>query len=107
MFPVHAVFPHALVNFDSVVWRRYLHGFQSILDRPDPGGDSADFHNGGYGAYVCTQILKAYLLTGELPEDGTVCPIDGPAASALALDIAVAHAGRGEGQTCLMPAEGD
>ena len=82
----------------------FLHGFR-IVDalpaRDAAASDELRFANGGYGAYVCTQLLKAYLVSGELPRDGTTCPIDGPGASALALDLAVAHAGRGKGQVCL------
>ncbi|KAG8468565.1 hypothetical protein KFE25_013648 [Diacronema lutheri] len=87
-----------------LTWQGFLHGFR-IVDalpaRDAAASDELRFANGGYGAYVCTQLLKAYLVSGELPRDGTTCPIDGPGASALALDLAVAHAGRGKGQVCL------
>jgi hypothetical protein len=80
-----------------LTWQGYVHGFMVIDELPtatrsaSAAADDEGFRNGGWGAYACTQLLKTYLLTGELPQDGTVCPIDGPGASSLSLDVALAH----------------
>jgi hypothetical protein len=77
-----------------LTWQGFLHGFKIVDAPPDlEHAKRTRFENGGIGAYVCTQLVKRYLLTGHLPRDGTVCPIDGPGASALSIDVALAHAG--------------
>lgn len=81
-------------------WQGYRHGLPSkatsaSLDEPE---SSVGFMGGGHGAYECNSILNDYLETGTLPANGHTCPINGPAANALALDVAKSLAANG---TCL------
>ena len=80
-------------------WQGYKHGLPSKATLASLDDDSSVvFMGGGHGAYECNSILNDYLEKGELPTNGHTCPINGPAANALALDIAKSLAANG---TCL------
>eukprot|EP00316_Scyphosphaera_apsteinii_P011441 CAMPEP_0119343218 /NCGR_PEP_ID=MMETSP1333-20130426/106330_1 /TAXON_ID=418940 /ORGANISM="Scyphosphaera apsteinii, Strain RCC1455" /LENGTH=724 /DNA_ID=CAMNT_0007355599 /DNA_START=33 /DNA_END=2209 /DNA_ORIENTATION=- len=71
-------------NFKNGVllsWQGYKHGLPMMSGLSDMA--STNFHSAGYGAAECTDKMAKYLETGELPANGDVCPINGPAAGAL------------------------
>merc|ERR1712228_214538 len=79
---MHSKFPNGAL----LSWQGYNHAMPRV-NLTDP--TSAAFYNSGYGADACASKMVKYLETGELPLNGDVCPINGPAASALGSDVAV------------------
>jgi len=87
-------------NFKNGVllsWQGYKHG----MAMNDGLADSSSFQflNGGYGVAECTKKMAEYLETAKLPLNGDICPINGPAASALDLRTAMAADERNEDAT--------
>ena len=80
-------------------WQGYHHGLPwnagVVTGFLEEGPDSTQFMGGGFGLSNCQSLLSTYLETGELPINGHTCPINGPAANSLKLEIAKDAKGRG------------
>jgi len=79
-------------------WQGFKHGlpYRDGLMQDPESLTSYDFMSGGHGASECSNHLAKYLEMGILPINGHTCPINGPTANALKLQIAKDFKARGK-----------